>query len=558
MSSAVSGWSRREAFVAASLTLLTGCVTPDPAADPVLRQALMDVHCHCFNATDIPARSFLRIVFLHLSETQGRDGTVDLRDSDLIDGLLDLFVGYIAADAPTAAEEAAALSEGRPEARALNDAAHARALITAVADFMAGGAPRRPLAPGTERSARGRSRLMLGLARATEAPATPALAPPPDGAGGGRTEQEALAARALFSDTLIGRYLRWFGLFSRYRHSLVDELAGLADANGGAPRLLCPAMVDYSHWLDEAVRSPLIDQVRLWGRISARPTGPAVHGYVAFDPLRECYRPGSGLDVVIEALDEHGFLGVKLYPPMGFRPWGNGGADLTYPQRVIDDLGPDIGRRLDAALARLYAACIARDAPILAHCSPGNQAARDYGARADPHYWGLALAAHPGLRVCLAHYGGFSNVSAAPDAGVRLPQASWEWAAGNVADGPGRSLFLDISYFTEAQQSSARRGVTAASIRSWLDRFDPDCGALVFGTDWIMLGSEKHADRYVGQVLRFLRDDLRLSPEQVNRVCLGNGLRFAGLSRPGGRRDGLLAFYARHGLDPGRLPALSG
>lgn len=553
--------SRRDAFVAASLALLGGCTPRQPMSrDLGLRQALVDVHCHCFNATDIPARSFLKRVFLHLSERQGRDQTVDLRDGDVVDRLLDLFVGYIAADAPTAAQETEALANGQLDGRAGDEAAHVQAVMESITAFMAGEPPRRPGATDPGRSEEGRGKVLRGLIVAagsrrtqglTGAAAAAATAEPAS-----RSEQEDIAARALFSDTLIGRYLRWFGLFSRYRHSLVDELAETDEANGGGARMLCPAMVDYSHWLDEEVQSPLIDQVRLWGRISARPTGPAVHGYVAFDPLREIYRPGSGLDVVREALDGHGFLGVKVYPPMGFRAWNNADAELTYPDRVIRDLGPNLGRRIDAALASLYAVCIERDAPILAHCSPGNEAATGYGIRADPWYWGQALAAHPGLRVCLAHYGGFAHRSVAPGPDGRMPQASWEWAAGGVENAPGRSLFLDISYFTEAQRSRSARRATARSIRGWLDRFDRNCEALVFGTDWIMLASEKNSERYVGQVLEFLRKDLLLTPEEVQRVFHDNALRFAGLSASGERRRRLLNFYEANGLDPARLPLL--
>lgn len=80
----------------------------------------------------------------------------------------------------------------------------------------------------------------------------------------------------------------------------------------------------------------------------------------------------------------------------------------------------------------------------------------------------------------------------------------------------------------------------------------------MFGTDWVMLASEKNSERYVGKVLEFLRKDLLLTPEEVQRVCHDNALRFAGLSASGGRRRRLLTFYEANGLDPARLPMLGG
>ena len=112
--------------------------------------------------------------------------------------------------------------------------------------------------------------------------------------------------------------------------------------------LIAPALVDYSRWLQERVASPFRDQIRLMGMISARDQGPAVHGYAPFDPLHEVYfrkASAAGVDheyepalgLAADAIDNHGFLGVKLSPPMGFRPTGN--AEVTiFPQHVIYDI----------------------------------------------------------------------------------------------------------------------------------------------------------------------------------------------------------------------------
>ena len=69
-SSATTGWGRRELLVAASsvaLTSLAGCCStkPLPPAPIVTAQATgIDIHCHVFNARDIPITGFVTDVAL--------------------------------------------------------------------------------------------------------------------------------------------------------------------------------------------------------------------------------------------------------------------------------------------------------------------------------------------------------------------------------------------------------------------------------------------------------------------------------------------------------------
>ena len=108
----------------------------------------------------------------------------------------------------------------------------------------------------------------------------------PLGASGARS----VAAGAFRSSADIGVYLRWFNLFTLYRHALVDRLVSDTTHQGLTPVLLSPATVDFDHWLNESVdRSPLAAQIEVMDRIARRSKAPAVHGYFGFDPLREIY-----------------------------------------------------------------------------------------------------------------------------------------------------------------------------------------------------------------------------------------------------------------------------
>lgn len=119
------------------------------------------------------------------------------------------------------------------------------------------------------------------------------------------------------------RYLNWFSLFRLHRHILLEKLVRETKVQGFKPLLLTPAIIDYDLWLGEnVVRSPLLDQMQVMDHITRRQKSPAVHGYFAYDPLREVYfrrgkRRENAIGMARTALVDHGFIGIKLYPPMG-------------------------------------------------------------------------------------------------------------------------------------------------------------------------------------------------------------------------------------------------
>ena len=76
--------------------------------------------------------------------------------------------------------------------------------------------------------------------------------------------------------------------------------------------------------------------------------------FVPFDPRRPY-----GLEVVKEAIEELGFVGVKLYSRCGWMPWNN-----------CEIYGDELGQKLDARLQELYEYVTVNDLPILNHTSP--------------------------------------------------------------------------------------------------------------------------------------------------------------------------------------------
>lgn len=133
------------------------------------------------------------------------------------------------------------------------------------------------------------------------------------------------------------------------------------------------------------------------------------------------------------ALDRLRFRGLKLYPRLGFAP---------------DD--PRLMRHV-------YPELEARGLPVMSHCSRGGVQGRHLpdliaDRYTDPMAWAPVMKAHPGLRVCLAHFGGARDWHAYvnPEAGgPRQEEYRRNWQRmirAMIASGDWPGLWTDISY----------------------------------------------------------------------------------------------------------------
>jgi predicted TIM-barrel fold metal-dependent hydrolase len=100
---------------------------------------------------------------------------------------------------------------------------------------------------------------------------------------------------------------------------------------------------------------------------------------------------------VAQLADDHGARGVKLHPI----------AMRTHPE--------------DPGLALMFATCAARRMPVVAHCGPD----RDGSGWSTPSAFAPVLAAHPELRLVLAHLGG-AAWSTLAEIAARFPQARFD------------------------------------------------------------------------------------------------------------------------------------
>lgn len=553
------------ALASGGIVLVPGCAgTAQPYPDIPVEGGAIDVHCHLFNGTDLPVTRFLSQVVLAENEPQAEAITTQsgIVDPTVVERLIRLLTRGLLRDAPTALEETRFLERQAPKSQAATRKGARQQVIDRTAGFL----EQSSQPEGFTTLSGGEETLRQQILQA--AGSSPEAITPNSSA-----DYQDIAARAVASNSAIGLIARWVALFFRYRHELADELATATRQNGREPRMLIPSLVDYSYWLgeDAVTGSTLPEQVDTFGHIARRPGKTAVHGMVGYDPLRAVFfkcgaaykdfaRPSfDPLALAKQALEENGFVGLKIYPPMGFKPIGNTDSQ-GYQDRIKTALdGFDgLGRDLDGAMADAFDLCIEQGAPILTHARFSIGAGPNYASRADPAYWIDVLRQRKwrDLRLCLAHMGYFRPWNGRSTAGREPDRRTWEWTAGNYIKAHPRShVYIDISYLTEVLGSGKdTRRRMADKLRAWISECDPEVRHILYGTDWTMVGREPNFPNYTSEVVKFLLDECGLDDQQLDRVMMSNAVRFLGLLPGDKTRRRLAAFYQRHDLPISRLP----
>ena len=503
----------------------------------------IDVHCHVFNASDLPVGGFLhRVIF---EDYSGQIQFNALKPPSFVSGLLATLVRFLSIDVITARQELVQLRDSAQDldqpfdpysplaqdslARALREVIQQDE--TALQDnHKALGQV--PLQPDQIDSFVDSIRRELN-----QTPISPA-----DLVSG--TDFNEMAAGLFGGAGVISRNVRWAAWLRGPRSNNVHRLLNLYSPDG--LRLYTPALVNYAQWLDEEPRSKLKEQVLVMEeiqRLTNSGQSGLIHCFAPYDPWQQvadelANKSDTSLNIAQDAVLERGFVGVKLYPPMGFLPANNTSAELSYPEHSVQI--PDFKTKIDAALDALYSWAESNDVPIMAHANNSNGAGPGYSERAHPKHWIAVLERYPKLRLNLAHFGGFDELP---------PAKHWEETiGGNLTR--FKNLYADISYLSEAlpAASLARQRQVAQQLAAFTQKHDPEKRRLLYGSDWIMLGRESNHGGYFTQV-QSLASQAGFTVEDWNRITRHNAVAFLGLSPSSASRGRLHAWYAKHGLD---------
>ncbi len=277
---------------------------------------------------------------------------------------------------------------------------------------------------------------------------------------------------------------RWMNLLAYQRAFSTSDTAFGVDQVFGA-------LVDFDNWLMPLPSTAHEDQIKLHQLLSQL-SGGYMRPLVAYNPWSDVLDNGKTLARVLDALDRRGFVGVKIYPPNGFRPFGNADSPA-----IPTTPGSPSAADLDRVLLGLWDECSKRNVSVMAHT--GNSMGSDdaHNEAAGPIGWQALIkargSAHP-ANVNLGHFGGDSSHDNWNDELAKL-----------MATPEGAGLYGDLGYWDELR---CQNGLASCSARHKLDkavRENPIVAErLMYGSDWLMLSQERRWDRYPFDVLAAL------------------------------------------------------
>lgn len=546
-----TGPSRRSVMrssAGAALALaLPGCGVTTSFFQPKAPTAAIDIHNHIFNGRDVPVAGFLQQVIL-------RDGHAEVDANIGVNALLQLLKDIMLFGTPTAQQELVRLHGSgaaplAPVAREARDQQAVEQGLVALARESGVARTFRSAAPREEETLI--SAISADLGQPDRPPANARIAAAPSPEQRGQTlaveifRQEGPGeARSYVHNTPLIAKLRWAGMMTRARADILAELVTLYGGPNGI-RVYSPSLVDMGAWFRvEEPATSVADQVEVFSALAQFRRDILLLPFVPFCPLRAALEREDqpGIDVLRHvklAVMERGFAGVKLYPPMGFRPLGNSGP-LGWVRRA-----PRRGAAaLDDELLALYTWCAANEVPIKAHANNSIAAGPGTGNYAHPALW-RAVLDRPGLHdlhLNLAHFGGFEETR--PNA--RNPGQDWEdTIAVMIGDYP--NLYFDLAYWSEVSGTQdAARAQVIAKMRALLTARPQMHDRIMYGSDWSMLGQEPGHPAYFARVEATLREDLGFDPAQITAAMGGNAARYLGLDRNGPQRQRLDAAFRTH------------
>lgn len=400
---------------------------------------------------------------------------------------------------------------------------------------------------------------------------------------------EGVANRAL--DKLLGNVpsdgskfeqgkglLTMLALSTRYRHEIA---ANIVQTFSGID-LFTPAMVDFTYWDHNGMlaETSLATQVRVQEKIAklsirgkiGRDTA-RIHPFVPFNPLREVVEvmdkladplvdytndritdltpdpvdhndawhirgvnppEGEGaLKLVRIAIEQAGFVGVKMYPPVGFLPLINCRLSIHAKGGIAD--------KLDRALRVFYKYCEDNAVPITTHTNASNAYASGYGQLAEPRLWWPVLNEFPNLRLNLGHFG--HTTGSNTSRGLRACESWMRQAA--VLMQNFEHVYADVSNSKLPSDSDYAEQFTG--LLKELFTTYPKCRKrLMYGSDWWMNVRTPDHLKFPSEFEKHFSDIAgKLDDGDLTRDLMGeNALRFLGFDNPGNANNQRLhAFY---------------
>jgi len=326
---------------------------------------------------------------------------------------------------------------------------------------------------------------------------------------------------------LIYRYIRWLDLLMKNRPVIMQKMFDTYPE----VHLFTPLMMDMEYWLDDPVVYTMRKRIEFFEKMIKLSKG-LIHPFVPFDPKREFKNKGtdeSAMSLIKDAIDNRGFIGVKVYPPMGYRPTGN--------TEIANKLSN--AEAYDEYFDELFTYCEDNEIPITTHCTNGGaQAYEKSGEHANPEFWEPALQGHPGLIVNFAHFGG-------DDEFVNDKEESWTWKIGELMQHYD-NVYADTGHHSIVFDKRLRKKFFQ-QLQHLLNAFPKVKDRLMYGSDYHMIVRAEDNKMFYKRYLDAYSD--HFNEAETNQFIGGDAIEFLRL-RPGDQnRNRLYQFYTRNEIE---------
>ncbi len=292
------------------------------------------------------------------------------------------------------------------------------------------------------------------------------------------------------------RKSNFFDIVDMLRLSLRPEPWHIADEyldHMGEEDALVALMMDITAGDPADDDAALFDKQLIATSRAARIYPGRVLPFVAVTPQRSNY-----LDLMDRAIQQMGFVGIKLYPSLGY---------------AIDS----------PAMDEVYRYSLEHDVPILVHCTEGGfYASRDDIDNSDPKEWAAVLERFPDLRVCLAHFGGATGLI-----GEAIAPDSWTATVCDLIEAHP-NVYTDVACHVDMMKGGTAEAQYFANLKRLLNT-SPFRRRILFGTDaWLVRTqlTDEHFWRYF---------QARLTAHQFVQMSEVTPRQFLGLPRSDGQ-----------------------
>lgn len=325
-------------------------------------------------------------------------------------------------------------------------------------------------------------------------------------------------------------------MLSPRHHNLRTCIKRFAEGSPSLPLSGCfGAMVDFNYWLDcPGLASSMRDQVLIHEQMALLSNG-FLMPLVAYNPWVDIREDDASLKTVEWAVKEHGCVGVKIYPPMGFLPYGNEANPLDGSTQPRPSL-----KTLDEKLAQFFAKCEELDVPVMAHANESNGRDALHDKLAGVKGWEQvdALPHLKSLYVNAGHFGG-AQVHAGDD---------WTGDFAALMNSARKlTMYADLGYWDELLESPVARERLRKHLQSPVGQ-GTVADRTMYGSDWLMLSQVPGWEGYADGMAKVFRD-YDPSGRLARKVLGGNALQCYGLASNASRQNlqRLKAYYSQPG-----------